>query len=234
MAALIDITVLGHTYKVVDPSTHAYGQYEHSDEMPIKQRFWSDIQPGEVVVCIGASWGGYVLPALAQGARVIAVEPADVSCAALRRSVEANGWSDRLTLWQGLLWDGTSAVPEAFRAAAVRNFGGTDEAPIQTLDQLVCDVMRDPDARRVDRIHCDAEGAELPIMRGAPYTLGRFKPRLLIEDHTKAADDPDAHLVPYCVGIRDRLIPKLEYLGYRVECVHQVGGGNPFLWAEAA
>jgi len=219
----------GLAFRVVSPATYPYGQTEFRDEMDIKERFWTNIRPGEVVLCIGASWGGYVLPALAQGAFVVAVEPASIATDNLARSVGANGWGERCWLVQGLLWN-ESPVPESFRASAVRNFGGKDDVLVRTLDELV-EML--PQVTRLDRIHCDAEGAELPIMRSGLRTLDRFHPKLLIEDHTISEDAPNAHEIPHCVGIREELVPLLDEIGYVVESVPRTRGetGNPFLWA---
>lgn len=226
---MIEIESYGHRFKVVDPATYPYGPYEFTDEIAIKAAYWNDIQPDEVVIDIGASWGGYTLPALALGAeRVFAVEPAERAGETLLQSVQANGWEQRVRLVRVALWDDTP-IPESFRDAAMRNFGGreTDALATRTLDDLA-DRLH---LIRLDRIHCDAEGAELPIVRGGRETLRRFRPRLLIEDHTKRAGEPDAHLTPYCIDLRDKLLPILHELQYETEIVEQLGGGNPMIVA---
>lgn len=222
-----EIESCGVRFRAVDPSSYPFATYEFSDEAEVKRRFWSDLRPGEWVVDLGASWGGYALPALAQGARVLAVEPSPRTGEALRESVRANGWQDRALVVRAALWDDSLAIPEEFRNAAMRNFGDDDRAPLTTLDALV----ESYGLPEVSRIKFDVEGAEFAILRGAARTLARFRPRLLIEDHDKAPDAPDAALVPYAVGLRKKVVALLGASGYEVEEVWVEGGGNPFLWA---
>ncbi len=101
---LVDKTSCGVKFRVVDPATYPYATYEFDDEHERMARCWSDIQPGEFVLDLGAGFGGWTLPALAQGARVVAVEPSSISGDTLDESVRANGWGDRYRRVQALLW----------------------------------------------------------------------------------------------------------------------------------
>jgi FkbM family methyltransferase len=216
----------GEEFLVVDPKTYPYGDYEFEDENNIKERYWADILPGERVLDIGASWGGYTLPALAQGARVIAVEPSVKGRATLTDSVEANGWSDRAVILGAVLWNIEPMDPVFKRDILERNFGA-DSLLVQspaTLDDLIPDVVR------IDRIKMDVEGAELAILEGSVETLRRCLPKLiLIEDHT-AETEEHARWMPMLVGMRDRVTMFLHGYGYRVELERQPTG-NPFLIA---
>jgi FkbM family methyltransferase len=220
----VEKSACGVSFRVVDPATYAFAAYEFDDELEFKERFWSGLRPGDVVMDVGASYGGWTLPALAQGAAVIAVEPSDVSGSVLRQSVALNFGEARSTFYleRCLLWDSELHVPEKFRNAAVRNFGGTDDVPVTSLDQL---------RYAPDRIKMDVEGAEHAVILGGQTTLKTFKPILIIEDHDKPAEAPEAHLVPYAVGVRARVVRELTLLGYDYTFHFLPGGGNPYIVA---
>ena len=219
---------LGHTFDVVDPKTYPYGDYEFTDEIETKRLYWSDLGPDEMVLDIGASWGGWTLPALAQGARVIAVEPADQAFLVLRENVRANGWESRCRMEKVVLSSrqaSFSAIHE--RDILTTNFPIKRYTPRMPLDILLANCG-DP---MVHRIKMDVEGAEEDILKSATYTLDRYHPLLIIEDHT-AEDESHAQWMPELVGMRERITDMLRSFGYETT-LRRPPTGNPFLIARA-
>lgn len=171
------------TFRVVNPDAYPYGGNSFEDEEEIKLEHWSDFVAGETALDVGAAWGGYSLPALAQGASVIAFDATDDSARILTANVQANdvSWMDRFQFYKAALWDGETDYPEWMRREIfeVRYPVGTT-APIPSLDQ----VLRALGGVKVTRIKVDVEGAELGVLRGARETLRKWRPRLLVEDHS--------------------------------------------------
>jgi len=60
---------------------------------------------GDVCVDIGAHAGGCTLALLSRGFKVIAVEPLPENTELIMKNVEANGWSDNLTLYKKAISD---------------------------------------------------------------------------------------------------------------------------------
>lgn len=219
-----DIVILhsnGTQFAVVDPRTYPFAQYEFSDE-PEAKLFWEDIDSNEIVMDIGASFGGWTMPALARGAAVYSIEPSPVSADLLRRSVAANSWQSRSVIQQAMVWDHTE-VPDTFLAAAVNPFGGRD--PIVTNIDDIVDECIFPYYGRLDRIKMDIEGGELNAIRGAKRTLRKLRPTLMIEVHDKPAGTEGVEAIPHVVGIREGLLLELNLLGYSVR---EILSGNPF------
>lgn len=232
-AKIVEIESCGYRFKGVDPASYPLGEYAFRDELDTKSKYWSGLKPGDVVVDIGSSWGAYSLLALAQGARVVAIDPSPESLEVLLRGAEANGWMDRLTTLRCCVWD-DSEPPPKFLELMNRYFhweGSTGQEGItfQTLDEI-CESLR---LYRIDRIKMDVEGAELQIIRGGKKSLARLKPKLLIEDHDVSLDHPEIHAVPHMLDIRPAVCSPLLELGYEV-LSFQPKTGNRFLYASIA
>ncbi len=219
-APIVHTETLGYLFKAVDPASYPFGEYEYRDELEVKRDWWLDIEPGEVVVDVGASWGGYALLALAQGATVIAVEPGRTAVGVLERSVAANGWTDRCTVVRDVLGDGSALDDERYRRDMLSFFNVAPEQPSRMLDSLVVELGLE----RLDRIKSDIEGAEVELLRGARETLARFKPKLLIEDHTNDR-------IPGMSGIRAACRELLAAAGYTDVVCWKPATGNEFMRA---
>jgi FkbM family methyltransferase len=153
------------------------GDYEQ--EIEIRDRWWR-IEPGDVVLDIGASLGTYTLPALARGATVYAVDVLEQS--PLIAMVEANGFADAAVFIKVAMGDAHGYPPELTAAVHANPviYPGLADTAWTTVDRLAeeCSLTR------LDWIKIDTEGAEVPILRGAGETLARFHPTLLIEEHS--------------------------------------------------
>lgn len=168
------------------------------DEASIVESCW-DVRPGDMVIDVGAAFGGYTLPALACGAaRVIAFEPAPVCLTGLARNLALNpGFGERCVLLPYALSDENKS---ASLAADLRSRGcdvtSAEEIEHDATTQFVRldDLVQDLGLTRLDFMKIDAEAAEPKILRGALETLRRFRPRMIIEDHTRPiAGTPESY-----------------------------------------
>ncbi|MFZ4409597.1 MAG: FkbM family methyltransferase [Paracraurococcus sp.] len=148
------------------------------------------LPPDGVVLDVGANIGLSALalvPLLPQG-RILAVEPAPATAAALRRTLALNGLADRVAVEPVAL----GAVPGEAEFHAADHSAGAHlldpgtlggaalprvRVPVETVDALV-------DRHgfgRLDLIKIDVEGFETEVLDGAAATLARFRPVVLAE-----------------------------------------------------
>ena len=157
----------------------AYGAGDFVDELPIREAYWSDIGPGELIVDIGACHGLYTLPALASGARVRAYEPIEDFAQMLEHSVALNpGFAGRLGLHRSLLW-----TADPYPAPLLDHLRGYCLGSGKRLHERFSTIDAECEGLDVTRIKMDVEGAELGVLLGGIETLRRCRPRLVVEDH---------------------------------------------------
>ena len=186
--------------------------YEFADrvgrlgEGPIIDRYWH-VQEGDVVFDVGAGHGLWTLPSCALGARVYAVEPNESSCVALERLLALNRFTSQCHIVQVALSNRKGEHPAELRACAAPFFEGDPE--ITTLDALV-KALKIP---KVDWIKIDVEGGERCVIAGGLRTLMRYRPVVVIEDHTGVAP-----FMYYCVphDTRGQILATLKTLSYTV------------------
>ncbi len=178
-----------------------------SDEESILTEYWYAFAPGDVVLDIGAHLGLYTLPALAQGATVISVEPMPGMCSRLCDNVAKNdGFAARHTAVNAFAYSGQKYPAPLL--GHMMSHDPTCASTMVTVDELWNDLDR------LDAIKMDVEGGELEVLHGAEGTLERLHPRLiLIEDHTGLFGH--AWCETHHTG--DGCIALLEEHGYRVE-----------------
>ncbi|HEY3441779.1 MAG TPA: FkbM family methyltransferase [Paludibaculum sp.] len=151
------------------------------------------VQPGDVVVDVGAHIGTFGDDALRRGAaKVIMVEPDPVNVECLRRNfaeeiasgkvvvVPEGAWSkrDRLRLSVGVSNSGTGSF-------VFKNGQEFAEIAVRPLDE----VLGSLGIERVNFIKMDIEGAEREALRGAAGTLARWQPRLMLDMYHLPDDD---------------------------------------------
>ena len=182
----------------------------YRDEKPVRDKYWRP-GPGDVVLDIGAAVGSYTLPALLNGARVIAVDPDAEATRKLARVASLNEVSG-YQVCSAALWSSAEGYPPDMRESLESaDYPGCLIPPAAvtwlTLDQVTAVYELD----RLDWIKMDVEGAELGVLRGGTGTLTRFHPRLLIEDHTE--------VYPFVADMGSRRLCRelLERLNYQVE-----------------
>ena len=154
------------------------------------------VQPGDVVVDIGAHVGTFGEDAFRRGAsKVIMVEPDPVNQECIRRNfaeeiadgrvvlVPEGAWSSESTLdfhvGVGNSGNGSFVVAESDSSVL--------KVPVRPVDQMVTRLGLE----QVDFVKIDIEGAEREALAGARATLRRFRPRIMLD----AYHLPDDHLV---------------------------------------
>lgn len=154
------------------------------EEREIRETYW-DVREGEVVVDVGASYGSYTLAACAMGAHVLAFEPEPLVYPDLVQNLKLNGWhGTRGHAFNIGLWDEDSVqVSMGIYAPHWPKHTISGPYSMTSLDQF---VLTHPDLlyRRLDWLKVDVEGAEEHVLRGGAYTIGRLRPKMLVECHT--------------------------------------------------
>ena len=163
------------------------------------------LAPGaRTIVDVGANVGIFSLLAarLAPAARILAFEPQPIAAMSLARNVglsEAGnvevlptalgaevGYAPLFTTVSDVLTSlDESRVPDAVKLIV----------PVTTLDAVVVERK----VEGVDLIKVDAEGWELPVLRGTSATLARDRPTIIFE---ALADSPAAELASFFEGLR--------------------------------
>jgi FkbM family methyltransferase len=173
------VDAFGMKFKAVEWNPHYHGNGVDNpwlDEAPIRQKYWTSLAPGQVVIDIGACFGLYTLSALAQGATVLAFEPNREFLGFISESVSMNeGFGDRYKGYDHVVWNDTQFPPEM--NGLLVEWCKTTSFTMTTLD----DITKDMEC--VDVIKIDVEGAELGVLEGAKETIRKHKPKFLIEDH---------------------------------------------------
>jgi FkbM family methyltransferase len=139
--------------------------------------FDSLLQPGDVVVDVGANVGYYTLLAakkVGDRGHVYAVEPNPVVRAALNRHLELNGFHN-VTIVAGGAWDAnTTGMLHVDRedcgGSSLRTLEGSEQAESIRLVRLD-DILPQDQQGRIRLIKVDIEGAEAHALRGLSETL---------------------------------------------------------------
>jgi FkbM family methyltransferase len=153
-------------------------------ETDIRQNYW-DIQPGDVVIDVGAGWGEYGLTALVLGAsKVYFIEPVKERCKRIAHQLEVNHIDkerfkiinkalvlDAIAKEDGIPW--SSETSSSY-------YGKMDGRIKNVIHELNVDEFGD---RGVDWIKIDIDGAELDAIFALQYIIHRFKPNILLEIH---------------------------------------------------
>jgi FkbM family methyltransferase len=141
-----------------------------------------EVQPGQVVVEVGACVGWYTTlfgKLVGATGHVHAFEAVDALAGLCQRSIEINGLAEVVTMNAVGVWevDGYKTITVCQRHRGESSFGTTamrKDEPVETLDVPVTSLQTyfGPDPRpRPTFIKIDAEGAEAAILRGAGSLL---------------------------------------------------------------
>lgn len=148
-------------------------------ELEMLQDMASRLHPGDLVLDIGANIGNHALyvAALTQ-ANVIAFEPNTELAEALARSVQHNGFGDRVTVEPiGL---GRQRATARFREHMPSNLGAQSLA-VGDGDIIVVPADEFPFPGRVRMMKIDVEGMEMDVLEGAGQLVKRDRPLLYVE-----------------------------------------------------
>lgn len=132
------------------------------------------IRHDDVFIDIGAHIGTWTLAALAMGAsHVFAFDPYKEMLEHLKRNVELNGWSEKVT-----------AVSKGISSQKMDDMlYKFDSDSTRELYNVQFDTLDSYDFARIDWIKIDIEGGELAALRGAVNTIQKHMPRMVIEIH---------------------------------------------------
>jgi FkbM family methyltransferase len=173
------------------------------------------LRPGSVAIDVGANLGEWTVPlarSVGAAGRVIAIEPAPRSAAALEATLAANALRQAEVVRCAIgHHDGqteftvpvvTSVRTDTGRARIGPGCSGheTLQVPLRRLESLSAEL----DLDRIDLIKVDVEGHERQVLDGAASILRQYRPTLVMETGHEAEGDRTA--------IHDRL----RGLGYRM------------------
>lgn len=174
----------------IDLSIYLLGGFEPAT----LRRYPKFVEPGDIVLDIGANIGAHTLP-LAQrvgpAGRVIAFEPTAFAFAKLRRNLALNpDLAIRVDARQTMLAsEASSRLPESIYSSWPLD-GGDDLhqqhrgrlKSTHGADQRVLDDLLDElGLAHIDLIKLDVDGNELEVLRGARTCLQRYGPVLMLE-----------------------------------------------------
>lgn len=157
--------------------------------------FFADfIKPGDVVFDIGANFGLFAVLAgkiAGPAGKVWVFEPAQDGVALIKENISWNSLSN-VVLFESALsdQDGTGRLylhdnpGKNTLGQFTSGAGRYEEIQLRRLDALPGIEALD----RLDFIKIDAEGAEELVFKGASETIDRFKPAILFEVNSKAAE----------------------------------------------
>jgi FkbM family methyltransferase len=177
------------------------------DWFEAEMEFWrSQLQPGMMVIDVGANVGVYTFSAAQKvGAtgRVLAVEPFSGCVRCMEETCRVNQL-DWVEVCAGAASDRNGTIRLALQSASELNEVITDdsqplkpgtyeEVPCFTLDSLI----EQESLSRVDWLKIDAEGHEMQVLKGCGRLLHDFKPGILYENiaGTKADNQPVAEFL---------------------------------------
>jgi FkbM family methyltransferase len=182
---VVELRVGDRAYRIVlpDAATDYIQGKIRTERQPYEAEMLDDMRarlaPGELVVDVGANVGNHTIYlAAVAGCRVMAFEPNQALCAAIRASVAANPTLPEVVVHACGL--GRSFGAASFAADRADNLGaqrltvGAGEIAVATLDSFT-------GASPVRAIKIDVEGMELDVLAGASATIKRDRPLLYIE-----------------------------------------------------
>ena len=131
-------------------------------------------EKNQVVADVGANYGdSSIWWSKKFGAKVVAFEPLNDVYSVLEENVKLNNAD--VVAYNLALSDGTSIRGE--RKGSMLAAGGDMEFNSSKLDDL--------NLEKVDILKIDVEGFELNVLNGSIETIKKFKPRIILETHSK-------------------------------------------------
>jgi len=150
------------------------------DELEIRNLWWH-INPGDVILDVGADLGSYTLPALVAGALKCytwSIYWRDV----LASNIALNGWQDKVVINGYGLWSENGwlfSPPDLEQLSFSKEKIGERSFQVHTLDAAVEFL----NIEKADWLKIDIEGAEFEMLKGSIKTLQTLRPKILIEFH---------------------------------------------------
>lgn len=176
-----------------------------------------DLEPGSVVIDVGAHVGLYTVYWAWRSCFVHAFESHPSYVPYLHQNVYANGWRDKVCFWRFFCYSRATGMEERedYRTRASNTWLPTKLPGMQTaipLDQIAATVPR------LDMLKVDAQGADLHVLLGAEQMITTHHPKILIEYEDTLAKLHGHTAVDYRRWIVDHNYEE-----------HSINGGNALL-----
>ena len=163
-------------------------------EPHVYRAFGALVRPGDTVIDIGANIGAHTLPLarlVGASGTVYAIEPTTYAIEKLEQNIELNAsLESSVRPLQIVLTNDTrtdfNSIPSSWPLTGSQadldpvyqgRSQSTHHAPCMKLDDLVAQVGLE----KLDLIKIDVDGNEVEVLEGAKETLGRLKPKIVIE-----------------------------------------------------
>ncbi len=142
----------------------------------------------DVVIDVGANYGFYSLLSsrlIGDGGLILALEPESTNYAVLVANLMVNNIKNTKALKIGLSDNENNEIclylssHPGQHSLVFQRTSDFEFIAVRTLDNLIEEL----DVKKVNLIKIDAEGAEIPILKGALKTITRYKPALTIASY---------------------------------------------------
>jgi FkbM family methyltransferase len=160
-----------------------YHRYKRLLEAGDIRRLSSFIQPGTVVIDVGANIGFFTKffgDCVRPSGRVIAIEPEQVNFSRLSRMVQRSGLNQVVETIQAVAAEKSGTLRLAINPEHPADHK-IAEAGVPVKAVVVDELLAERDWPRVSLIKIDVQGAEVMVLRGSRETLRRFHPVLYLE-----------------------------------------------------
>ena len=149
-------------------------RYADFVQMHVCCRYCAGLQHPPTVVDVGAHHGAYavVLGKIAQrtGGRVIAVEPNPENFRTLEKNVQLNGLSETVLVEPVAITEELSRVTLTLEGSESWVGNGGSGATVEVQGGPLSHLLNRHSIAHVDLLIIDVEGAELPVLRGFPWS----------------------------------------------------------------
>ncbi|MDE2095619.1 MAG: FkbM family methyltransferase [Patescibacteria group bacterium] len=194
--------------------THLLRSFFLEEEM---RNEWWQIQPGDIVIDVGAAYGSYTLSAIALGAKlVIAYEPSRNEFFDLHSNLLLNSFLNRCVVINTMAGNESWGVAEHWHNEFDCPGESWEYRRVFSIDALIKWLAS---IDQLNWIKIDTEGAEFAVLEGAKETIQRFHPKIITENHLEI--DPMA---------RNNVCEFLKPLGY-MESHRSIPGGANEDWS---
>ena len=159
------------------------------DWFETEMEFWrSRLQPGMTVIDVGANAGVYTFSAaqkVGETGKVIAIEPFAGCVNLLQETCRINELS-QVKVCHGAASDRPGKSKLLLQASSELNELSDRDLPDGTYEEVQCftldSLIETYELDRVDFLKIDAEGHEVPVLKGSDRILSEFRPVILYEN----------------------------------------------------
>jgi FkbM family methyltransferase len=170
-------------------SLDRYGEFSEGEVDLFRQI----VQPGAIVVDVGANLGAHTLffaNAVGRSGLVYAFEPQRITFQTLCANMALNGITNAFCFLMALGEERGSIMVPMLDPRGANNFGGLELGSFtqgEKVEMISLDSLALP---QCGLIKVDVEGMELGVLKGARETIEKYRPRLYVEnDRAEKADD---------------------------------------------